>query len=74
MFPRYKEGKVVVEGGVYDTNNEPKRATLKYEQEGLFCIGVAKVESKYNETITGKSCLVLDSTVNIIFTIDAYKQ
>ena len=46
FFSRYEEGKLVVEGGVYDTNNEPKRATLKYEQEGLFFLGVAKVESK----------------------------
>ena len=31
---------------VYNTNNQPKRATFKYEQEGLFCLGVAKVEGQ----------------------------
>ena len=51
-----------VERGVYDTNNQPKRATFKYEQEGRFFIGVAKVESKEYESITGKRCPVLDYT------------
>ena len=40
--------------GVYYTNNRPKRENFKYEQEGIFCIGVAKVESKKYETMTGK--------------------
>ena len=31
---------------VYETNNQPKEATFKYKQEGKFCIGVAKAESK----------------------------
>ena len=35
-----------MKGGVYETNNQPKKAYFKYEQEGLLCIGVAKVESK----------------------------
>ena len=35
-----------MERGVYDTNNQLKRATFKYEQEGRFCLGVTKVENK----------------------------
>ena len=46
LFLKYDEGKVYVEIGVYDTNNQPKRTTFKFEQEGRFCIDVAKVESK----------------------------
>ena len=34
LFPRNEEGKVDVERGVYETNNQPKRATIKYDQEG----------------------------------------
>ena len=37
---------------VYDTNNQPKMATSKYEQEGRFCLGVAKVESKEDMIVT----------------------
>ena len=59
--------------GVYDTNNQPKRATFKYEQEGKFCLGVAKVESE-DGTITGKRCRVFDYTDKKIVTIDAYKN
>ena len=44
--PRDEEGKVDVERGVYDMNNQPKWETFKYEQEGQFCLGVAKVEGK----------------------------
>ena len=43
LFPRYEEGKVDFERSVYDTNNQPKRGTFKYEQEGRFFLGVAKV-------------------------------
>ena len=43
-----------VERGVYDTNNQPKRSTFKYEQEVQFYPGVAKVKSKYDGTTTGK--------------------
>ena len=43
LFPRNEEGKVDVERGVYETNNQPKKATFKYKQEGRFCLGVAKV-------------------------------
>ena len=35
-----------MERGVYDTNNQLKKATFKYEQEGRFCLGVTKVENK----------------------------
>ena len=34
LFPRNEEGKVDVERGVYDTNNQLRRATFKYDQEG----------------------------------------
>ena len=50
-----------VERVVYDTNNQPKRATFKFEEEGQFCLGVAKVEIQ-DGTIIGKSCPVFDST------------
>ena len=43
VFPINKEGDVDVERGIYDTNNQPKRATFKYEQEGQLCLGVVKV-------------------------------
>ena len=33
LFTRYEEGKVDVERGYYETNNQPKKATFKYEQE-----------------------------------------
>ena len=45
LFPRNEDGEVDVERGVYDTNNQPKRAIFKYKQEGRFCLGVAKLES-----------------------------
>ena len=63
-----------VKRGVYETNNQPKKATFKYEQDGLFCLGVAKVESKEYGTITGKRCPVFYYTGNIIVMIDAYKK
>ena len=68
-----KEGKVDVERGVYDTNNQPKRASFKYEQEGRFCLGVAKVESQ-DGTIIGKRCPVFDYTEKKIIIINAYKK
>ena len=46
LFPINEEGKVDVRRGVYKKNYQPKKANFKYEQEGRFCIGVAKVESK----------------------------
>ena len=60
--------------GVYETNNQPKKATLKYDQEGRFCLGVAKVASKEDGTITGNCCPVFDYTGKKIVTIDAYKK
>ena len=59
--------------GVYETNNKPNKATFKYEQEGRFYLGVAKVESK-DGTITGKRCSVFDYTGKNLVTIDAYKK
>ena len=72
-FPRDEEGNIDVKNGEYDTNNQPKKATFKYEQEGRFCLGVAKIESK-NGTITGKRCPVFDYSGGKIVTIDAYKK
>ena len=45
---------------VYDTKNQPKRATFKYEQERRFCLGVAKVKSKEYGKITRNRCTVFD--------------
>ena len=73
MFPRNEEGEVDVERGVYNTNNQPKRATFKYEQEGRFCLDLAKVEGQDGKII-GKRCPVLDYTEKKIFTISTYKQ
>ena len=72
-FQETKKGKGYVKRGVYETNNQPKRATFKYEQEGRFCLRVAKVESKYG-TIPGQRCPVFDYTDKIIVTIDDYKK
>ena len=73
FFPRNEEGKVDVKRGVYDTDNQPKRASFKYEQEGRLCLGVAKVESK-DGTITGKRCQVFYYIDKKIVTVDAYKK
>ena len=62
-----------MERGVYYKNNQPKRASLKYEQEGRFCLGVAKVEGRDGKII-GKRCPVFDYTEKKIVTISAYKQ
>ena len=59
--------------GVYETNNQSKRATFKYKQEGRFRLGVAKVESKDGK-ITRKRCPVLDYTDKKIVVIDAYTK
>ena len=72
-FPRDEEGKIDVKNGKYDTNNQPKKATFKYEQKGRFCLGVAKIESK-NGTIIGKRCPVLNYSGWKIVTISAYKK
>ena len=58
QFPRDEEGNIDVNTSKYDTDNQPKKATFKYEQEGRFCLGVSNTESK-NGTITGKQCPVL---------------
>ena len=72
--PRNEEGKVDLKSGVYETNNLPKKATFKYEQEGLFCLRVDKVESKEDGTITGKRCPVFDYIEKKIVMIDSYKK
>ena len=63
-----------MERGVYDTNNQPKKANFNYKQEGWFCLVVTKVEIKSDGTITGKRCLVFDYTGRKIITINAYKK
>ena len=73
LFPRNEEGEVEVEIGVYNTNNQPKKATFKYEQEGRFCLVVAKVESQ-DGTIIGNHFPVFDYTEKKIVTITAYKK
>ena len=73
MSPRNEDGEVDVERGLYDTNNQPKRASFKYEQEGRFCTGVAKVEIQDGKII-GKRCPVFDYTEKKIVTINAYKK
>ena len=72
-FPRDEEGNIDVKKGKYGTNNQPKKSTFKYEQEGRFCLGVAKIKSK-NGRITGKRCPVFDYTNKKIVTIGAYKK
>ena len=72
-FPRGEEGNVDVKNGQYGTNNQPKKATFKYEQEGRFCLGVARIESK-NGTITGKRCPFSEYKGKKIVTVDAYKK
>ena len=62
-----------MERGVYGTKNQPKRASFKYDQEGGFCIGVAKVEGQDGKII-GKRCPVFDYTEKEIVTINAYKK
>ena len=71
LFPRNEEGEVDVKRYFYETNNQPKKATFKYEQEGRFCLVVVKVESKECGTITGKRCPVFDYTGKKIVSIDA---
>ena len=72
-FQEMKKGEVDVERGVYNTKNQPKRATFKYEQEGRFFLGVAKVEGQDGKII-GKRCPVFDYTEKKIVTISAYKK
>ena len=72
-FPKGDEGNIDVKTGKYDTNNQPKKSTFKYEQEGRFCLGVSKIEGK-NGLITGKQCTVFDYLGGKIVTIDAFKK
>ena len=72
-FPRDEEGNINVETGEYDTNNQPKKATFKYEQEGRFCFGVANIKSK-DGTITGKQFPIFDYSGGKIVIIDAYQK
>ena len=72
-FPRYEEGNIDAKTGKYDTKNQTKNATFKYEQARRFCLGVAKIQSK-DGMITGKGCLVFDYSGGNIVTIDAYKR
>ena len=58
-IPRDEEGNIYVKNGKYDTNDQPKKATYNYEQEGRFCLGVASIKSK-NGTITDKQCPIYD--------------
>ena len=74
LFPRNEEEKVDVKRGIYETKNQPKKATFKYEQERQFCLGRTKVESKEYGTITEKRCPVLYYTGKKIVTIDPYKK
>ena len=60
--------------GVYETNNQPKKATCKYKKEGRFRLGVSKAESKEDETITGKRFPVFNFIGKKIVTVDAYKK
>ena len=73
LLQRNEEGKVEVKRGVYETNNQPKKATFKYYQEGRLCLGVDKLEIK-DGIIIGKRCPLFDYTEKKFFTIDAYKK
>ena len=72
-FPRNEEGKIDVKTGKYDTNNQPKKSTFKYEQEEMFCLSLTNTESK-NWTITGKLCPVFYYSGENIVTINVYKK
>ena len=73
LFPRNEEGEVNVKRGVYETNNQPKKSTFKYKQEGRLCLRLANVKND-DETITGNHCPVFDYNENNILMIDAYKK
>ena len=40
LVPRNEEGEVDVERGVHDTNNQPKRASFKYNQKRNYSVSV----------------------------------
>ena len=46
---------------------------FKYEKEGIFCLGVTKVES-LDGKIIDKHFLVFDYTVKQVFPIDGYRK
>ena len=73
VLPRNEEEEIDEERCVYDTKNQPKRASFKYEQAGRFCISVAKVESK-DGTIICKRCPVFKYTEKKIVMINAFKK
>ena len=73
VFPINGEGGMDLERGIYNTNNQPNKATFKYEQEGRFCLGVAKVEGQDGKII-GKCCPVFDYTEKKIVMINTYKK
>ena len=62
LFPINVEGEVDMGRGVYETNNQPKKATFKYEKEGRFFLRVAKLESTEDGTITRNLCAVFNYT------------
>ena len=62
-----------VENGIYDMNNQSKKATFKYEKEGRFCLSVARVNI-LDRKITGKFCPVFNCTRGGGFTVDGYKK
>ena len=72
-FPRDEERNFDIKNGKYETNDQPKKATFKYEQEGRLCLGVSNIKSK-NGKITGKQCPVFDYSGKKIVIIDAYKK
>ena len=72
-YPRDEEGDINVKSRKYGMNNQPKKATFKYEQEGRLFLGVAKIEGKKG-TVTGKRCLVFDYTGKKTVPIDAYQK
>ena len=74
LFPINEEGKVDVGIGIYETKNQPKKSTFKYEKEGQLCLRVAKVEGKEYGTITGNCYPVFDYTGEKFFMMDAYKN
>ena len=45
-FTRDEDGNIDVKRDKYETNDQPKKATFKYEQEGRFCLGVANIKGK----------------------------
>ena len=66
-----KDGNIGVKRDKYDTSNQPKKAAFKYEREGRFCLGVAKIKNKEGAT-TGKYCPVFGYSGGNIVIIDAY--